>query len=173
MAIYALGDLVPDIHANAFVHPDATVIGDVTIGDGATIWPRAVIRGDYGHISVGERTSIQDGTVVHVPGGPLSTVIGADCVVGHLAHLEGCTVEDHVLIGSGSVLLHEVVVHSGAIVGANAVVTNGTMVPSGAMALGIPAKIRPDAVPPGSVDLAVALYVANGRRYAAELRRLD
>ena len=173
MAVYALGDLVPHIDPEAFVHPDATVIGDVTIGAGATIWPRAVLRGDYGRITIGARTSIQDGTVVHVPGGPLDTVIGADCVVGHLAHLEGCTVEDHALIGSGSIVLHSVVVHSGAIVGANAVVTNGTVVPSGAMALGIPAKVKPDAVRPGTVDVAVAAYVANGRRYASDLRRVD
>jgi len=173
MAIYALGDLVPDVHPTAYVHPDAVVIGNVSIGAEATIWPRAVLRGDYGHIRVGARTSIQDGTVVHVPGGEFDTFIGAECVVGHLAHLEGCTVEDQVLIGSGSVVLHAVVVHTGAVVGANAVVTNGMDVPSGAMALGIPAKIRLDAVAPGSVDLAVAVYVANGKRYAEELRRLD
>lgn len=173
MAVYALGDLVPVIHPDAFVHPDATVIGDVRIGAEATVWPHAVLRGDYGTITVGERTSIQDGTVVHVPGGPLQTVIGSDCVVGHLAHLEGCTVEDHSLIGSGSVVLHNVVVRSGAIVGANAVVTNGTVVPSGAMALGVPARIKEGVVPEGSVDAAVAVYVANGRRYAAELRRVD
>ncbi|GAC1313721.1 MAG: gamma carbonic anhydrase family protein [Acidimicrobiales bacterium] len=172
MAVYALGDLVPDIDPDAFVHPDATVIGDVVIGAGSTVWPQAVLRGDYGRITIGERTSIQDGTVVHVPGGPLETIIGSDCVVGHLAHLEGCTIEDHALVGSGSVVLHNVVVHSGAIVGANAVVTNGTIVPSGAMALGIPAVIRPDAVPPGTVDAAVAVYVANGRRYASDLRRI-
>lgn len=173
MAVYALGDMVPDIHPQAYVHPDATVIGNVTIGAEASIWPQAVLRGDYGRIVVGARTSIQDGTVVHVPGGPLETLIGADCVVGHLAHLEGCTIEDHSLIGSGSVVLHHVVVHSGAIVGANAVVTNGTIVPSGAMALGIPATVKPDAVKPGSVDPAVQAYLVNGRRYASELRRVD
>lgn len=173
MAVYALGDLVPDIHPQAYVHPDATVIGNVTIGAEASIWPQAVLRGDYGRIVIGARTSIQDGTVVHVPGGPLDTLIGADCVVGHLAHLEGCTIEDHSLIGSGSVVLHHVVVHSGAIVGANAVVTNGTIVPSGAMALGIPATVKPDTVKPGAVDHAVHAYLVNGRRYASELRRVD
>lgn len=173
MAVYALGDLVPDIHPGAYVHPDATVIGNVTIGAEASIWPQAVLRGDYGRIVVGARTSIQDGTVVHVPGGGLETRIGADCVVGHLAHLEGCTIEDHALVGSGSVVLHRVVVHSGAIVGANSVVTNGTIVPSGAMALGIPAKVKPDAVKPGAVDDAVRAYLVNGRRYASELRRVD
>ena len=172
MTVYALGDVEPSIHPDAFVHPDATVIGDVTLGAGATVWPRAVLRGDYGRIVIGARTSVQDGTVVHVPGGPLATVIGDDCVVGHLAHLEGCTVEDHVLIGSGSVVLHRVVVRSGAIVGANAVVTEGTVVPARAMALGVPATIREGAVPAGSVDIPVAVYVENGLRYTKELRRL-
>ncbi|HEY2429996.1 MAG TPA: gamma carbonic anhydrase family protein [Acidimicrobiales bacterium] len=173
MAVYALGDLVPAIHPEAFVHPDATVIGDVTIGAGSTVWPQAVLRGDYGRIVIGARTSVQDGTVVHVPGGPLDTLIGDDCVVGHLAHLEGCTVEDHCLIGSGSIVLHDVVVGRGAIVGANAVVTNGMIVPPGAMALGVPARIREGAAPTGAVDLPVAVYVENGRRYRTELRRID
>ena len=172
MAIYALGDLTPDVHPDAFVHPDATVIGDVTIGAESTIWPRAVLRGDYGRIIIGARTSIQDGTVIHVPG-IANTVIGDDCVVGHLVHMEGCTVEDHCLIGSGSIVLHRVVVHRGAVVGANAVVTNGTVVPSGAMALGIPAVIKEGVVAEGSVDLPVSVYVSNGKRYAKELRRID
>ena len=173
MAIYALGDAVPDIHPDAYVHPDATVIGAVRIGAESTIWPRAVLRGDYGQIVIGARTSIQDGTVIHVPGGVQRTVIGDDCVVGHLVHMEGCTVEDQCLIGSGSIVLHRVVVGRGAIVGANAVVTNGTIVPPGAMALGIPARIKEGAAPEGHTELPVAVYVANGRRYASELRRLD
>ena len=173
MAVYALGDLVPQIHEDAYVHPDATVIGDVVLGAGTTVWPQAVLRGDYGRIRVGARTSIQDGTVVHVPGGPLDTVIGDDCVVGHLAHLEGCTIQDEVLIGSGSVVLHRVHVHRGSIVGANAVVTNGTVVPSGSMALGVPARVFEGKVGPGAVDTAVAVYVENGRRYARGLRRID
>ena len=172
MAVYALGDRVPVIHQDAFVHPDATVIGDVTLGEGATVWPGAVLRGDYGTITVGARTSIQDGTVVHATHDK-ATTIGSDCVVGHIAHLEGCTIEDHCLIGSGSIVLHDVVVRSGALVGAGAVVSNGTEVPAHAMALGIPAKMRLDAVPEGAFALAVALYVDNGARYKTDLRRLD
>jgi len=172
MPVYALGDHVPDIHPEAYVHPDATVIGQVSVGAGSTVWPGAVLRGDYGRISVGERTSIQDGTVVHATE-ELETKIGSDCVVGHIAHLEGCEVEDGCLIGSGSVVLHRVVVRSGALVGAGAVVSPGTEVPARAMALGVPAKIRPEAVKPGSFEDAVGRYVANGRRYAQELRRVD
>ena len=172
MAVYALGDRVPDIHPDAYVHPDATVIGDVRIGAGSTVWPGAVLRGDYGTITVGERTSIQDGTVVHATA-EKATTIGSECVVGHIAHLEGCTVEDRCLIGSGSVVLHDVVVRSGALVGAGSVVSNRTEVPAHAMALGIPAKMKLDAVPEGAFDDAVAMYAANGARYRTDLRRVD
>ncbi len=172
MPVYALGDRVPDISPDAYVHPDAVVIGDVRIGAGASVWPSAVLRGDYGTITVGERTSIQDGTVVHATHDK-PTVIGADCVVGHLAHLEGCTVEDGCLIGNGSNVLHDVVVRSGAVVGAGAVVSNRTEVPARAMALGVPATMRLDAVPEGLVQLGVDVYVENARRYRSELRRLD
>lgn len=172
MAIYALGDRVPNVHAAAYVHPDATVIGDVTIGAGSTVWPGAVLRGDYGTIVVGEKTSIQDGTVVHATRDK-PTLIGSRCVVGHLAHLEGCTVEDDSLVGSGSIVLHDAIVRSGALVGAGAVVSNGTEVPSRAMALGIPARMRLDAVPDGTFTEAVEQYAMNGVRFKADLRRLD
>ena len=172
MPIYALGSLEPTIHPDAYVHPDATVIGDVTIGAGSSVWPSAVLRGDYGTITVGERTSIQDGTVVHATHDK-PTTIGSECVVGHLAHLEGCTVEDRSLVGSGSVVLHDAVVRSGGLVGAGAVVGNGVEVPARAMALGIPAKMRLDSVEDGAFDPAVALYAGNAKRYKDELKRLD
>jgi len=172
MAIYALGDRVPQIHPDAYVHPMATVIGDVRIGADSTIWPGAVLRGDYGTITIGSRTSIQDGSVIHATA-EKATTVGNDCVVGHLVHLEGCTVEDGALVGSNSVVLHDVIVRSGALVAASAVVPNGMEVPAGAMALGIPAKLRLDAVRPEMITLPAALYAANGRRYATELRRVD
>ena len=172
MAVYALGDLVPSIDPDAFVHPDAVVIGRVQLGAGASVWPGAVLRGDYGSISVGAETSVQDGTVVHATA-ELATVIGSRCVVGHLAHLEGCVVEDDCLVGSGSVLLHRVLVRSGALVAAGAVVAPGTEVPALAMARGVPARVTLDAVEPGAFADSVRRYVENGRRYAADLRRLD
>lgn len=172
MSVYALGDRVPSIHPEAFVHPDAVVIGAVTLGAGASVWPGAVLRGDYGEISVGARTSVQDGTVIHATERH-PTRIGADCVIGHIAHLEGCTVEDSCLVGSGSVVLQRVVVRTGALVGAGAVVPDGTEVPSRAMALGVPARIREDAVLPGAFEEAASRYVENARRYREGLRRLD
>jgi carbonic anhydrase/acetyltransferase-like protein (isoleucine patch superfamily) len=172
MAIYALGDLVPRVDPTAYVHPDATVIGKVTLGPQTTVWPRAVLRGDYGVITVGARTSVQDGAVLHTT--PLlPTVVGDDVVIGHLAHLESCTVHDAALVGTGSIVLHRAVIEAGALVGAGAVVPNGMVVPSGAMALGVPAKLRAD-----SVDLAETMrnaksYVLNGERYRRDLRRID
>ena len=172
MAIYALGELVPDIHPDAYVHPDASVIGQVTIGAETTVWPQAVLRGDYGRIVVGARTSVQDGTVVHATE-VHATIIGNDCIIGHLAHLEGCTIEDGALIGSGSVVLHDCVVGAKAVVGANALLLDKTKVPAGALAVGVPAQIKAGRGDASLFDFIVAGYVANGRRYVKELRRLD
>lgn len=172
MPVYALGDQVPAIDPLAYVHPDAVVIGSVTIGPESTIWPGAVLRGDDGQIFIGARTSIQDGTVVHTTP-HLPTTVGDECVVGHVAHLEGCTIGDGSLVGSGSVVLHGAVVEPGALVGANAVVPNGMVVPSGAMALGVPAKLREGVVTRDMIALGMQSYVARGVRYRRELRRLD
>jgi carbonic anhydrase/acetyltransferase-like protein (isoleucine patch superfamily) len=171
MPVYALGDAVPWIHPDAFIHPDAVIIGWVSVEAGASVWPGAVLRGDYGQISIGARTSVQDGAVIHATS-ERSTVIGADCVIGHSAHLEGCHVEDGCLIGSGSILLPDVRVGAGALVGAGAVLRPGTEVPSRARAVGIPASIKLDAVLADHAAEDVALYVANAQRYRQELRRL-
>jgi carbonic anhydrase/acetyltransferase-like protein (isoleucine patch superfamily) len=172
VAIYALGELVPKIAESAYVHPDAVVIGAVTIGEESTIWPGAVLRGDLSHIEIGARTSIQDGTIVHVAPS-LPTIIGDECVVGHNAYLEGCVVEDHVLVASMSVVLQRVMARSRCVIAAGAMVQEGTEIPSYAMALGVPAKIRLDAAKTDYVDRSVIGYVANGVRYRNELRRLD
>ena len=172
MPIYRLGDLVPTIDPEAFIHPDAVVIGDVTIGPESTVWPTTVLRGDFGTITIGARTSVQDGTVIHAgPGFP--TVVGDGCVIGHLAHLEGCTLENGSLVGSGSVVLHHAVIGTGATVGANAVVPNRMEVPPGALALGVPATIRPDKSDPGMIQLSAAEYVSNGHRFRKLLTRID
>jgi carbonic anhydrase/acetyltransferase-like protein (isoleucine patch superfamily) len=172
MPIYALGALEPKIDPEAFVHPDAVIIGNVEVAAGVTLWPQAVLRGDQSRIVVGARTSVQDGAVLHCTR-ELETVIGADCTIGHLAHLEGCIVEDGALVGTGSIVLHRARVCSGALVGAGAVVPNGMVVPSGAMALGVPAKLREGAVKPDQLAYPVSEYARNGSRYRAELRRLD
>src|SRR5664279_4377257 len=128
MPIYALDSLVPQIHPDAYVHPDAVVIGLVRIGAQSSIWPGAVLRADFGQIVIGEGTSIQDGTVIHATP-EWATVIGDGCVVGHNAHLEGCTVEDRCLVGSGSVVLNRAIIRTGSVVGAKALVPEGLDVP--------------------------------------------
>ena len=171
MPIYALGDLEPDIHPDAFVHPDAVIIGDVRLGAESSIWPGAVLRGDDGYISVGARTSIQDNSVLHTtPMWP--TVVGDDCVVGHIVHLEGCTIESGCLIGNGSIVLHRVIVRTGAIVAANAVVLSDLEVPSGAIAVGIPATIKEGRARQQDIDGGVASYLARSARYRREMRRI-
>jgi carbonic anhydrase/acetyltransferase-like protein (isoleucine patch superfamily) len=172
MPIYALGSLEPTIASDAFVHPEAVIIGRVTLGSESTVWPTAVLRGDHGAIHVGRRTSIQDGAVIHCTA-DLDTVIGDDCTVGHLAHLEGCRVEDGALVGSGATVLHRAVVGRGALVAAQALVPPGTSVPAGALARGVPARIVEDAADPALLRHAVTTYVHNAHWYAAELRRLD
>ena len=172
MPIYALGDRRPQIDPTAFVHPDAVVIGDVIIGAESSVWPTAVLRGDHGRIVVGAQTSVQDGTVVHCTR-ELDTVIGDRCVIGHNAHLEGCTIHDDSLVGSGATVLHRAEVGPGSLVGACALVGNGKVVPPAARALGVPAAITTDAVEPGAFADAVAVYVRNVHWYSAELKRLD
>jgi carbonic anhydrase/acetyltransferase-like protein (isoleucine patch superfamily) len=172
MAVYALGDVVPRIDATAFVHPDATIIGDVVIGEESSVWPGAVLRGDHGTVTIGARTSVQDGSVLHAgPGFP--TVVGDGCVIGHIVHLEGCRLEDDCLIGSGAVVLHHVVVGRGALVGAGAVVPNGTEIPPGALAVGVPVTIKPGGSHVELIRVSAEEYVRNATRYRAELRRLD
>jgi carbonic anhydrase/acetyltransferase-like protein (isoleucine patch superfamily) len=171
MPIYALGDLEPVVHETAFVHPDAVVIGDVVIGAESSIWPGAVLRADGGRIEVGARTSIQDGTVIHTtPEAP--TVVGDDCVIGHIVHLEGCRIGPGALVGSGSVVLHRAVVEPGAVVAANAVVLNDMVVPSGALAAGVPAKVREGAADRSSIEHGVDVYRAKAKQYRRDLRRI-
>ena len=174
MPIYALDYAAPAIDPQAFVHPDAVVIGAVELAAGASVWPGAVLRGDHGRITVGERTSVQDGTIVHTTE-EHPTVIGADCVVGHRAHLEGCVVEDGCLIGSGSLVLDRARVGAGAVVAAAALVLEDMTVPAGALAVGVPASIRAGVGlrQQSWIKYAVQTYLDLAERHRTGLRRLD
>jgi carbonic anhydrase/acetyltransferase-like protein (isoleucine patch superfamily) len=172
MAVYALGDSEPTIDPSAFVHPDAVIIGSVTIGAYSSIWPGAVLRGDGGDIRIGARTSVQDNAVLHTtPEWP--TVVGSGCVLGHLIHLEGCTIEDDVLIGNAAMVLHRSVIHRGAVVAANSVVLNDVDVPTGALAAGSPAVIKPGRADIELIRNSAAAYVERIEQYRTSLRRLD
>jgi carbonic anhydrase/acetyltransferase-like protein (isoleucine patch superfamily) len=173
MAVYALGDVEPSIDPTAYIHPAAVIIGDVTIGPEASVCPSAVLRGDPGGIVIGARTSIQDGTVVHTT--PITpTRVGDECVIGHLVHLEGCTIGDGSLVGSGAIVLNGAVLEAECLVGAGALVPGSLRVPSRAMALGVPATLKLDAVHPEvHIRMGMEVYRERGRTYRDQLRRLD
>lgn len=172
MPLYALGDRVPQIHPAAYVHPDAVIIGDVVVGPESSIWPCAVLRGDSNRITVGARTSIQDGSAIHCTPAH-ETVIGDGRVIGHNVHMEGCVVDDGALVGSGSVVLPRARIGAGALVAAGAVVPNDVAVPPRALARGVPVKIVEDAAPQDVIDDSVQQYIKNAQMYPTALRRLD
>jgi carbonic anhydrase/acetyltransferase-like protein (isoleucine patch superfamily) len=173
MAIYALGDLEPTIHPEAYVHPDATVIGDVRIAAHASIWPQTVLRGDHGYIEIGARSNVQDGCVLHCTGRH-PTILGPSSAIGHSVHVEGATIGTGCLIASGSVVLNGSVIEDGGMVGAGAVLSYGFHVPSGHVALGVPAKTRPNkSFGPEMIAQVVDGYVSRGARFRTDLRRLD
>jgi carbonic anhydrase/acetyltransferase-like protein (isoleucine patch superfamily) len=170
--IYALGDQQPTIDDSAFIHPDAVIIGSVTIGPRSSVWPCAVLRGDDGEIRIGAGSSVQDCSVLHTtPEDP--TVVGDDCVIGHIVHLEACTIEDRAQVSNGAIVLHRALVRSGAIVAANAVVLNDTEVPAGALAVGAPATIKEGRARSGDIAMAAKNYVDRAQRFRRLLRRID
>jgi carbonic anhydrase/acetyltransferase-like protein (isoleucine patch superfamily) len=170
--IYQLGSQVPTIDASAFVHPDAVIIGSVTIGPESSVWPGAVLRGDDGEIFVGARTSIQDGAILHTTLED-PTRVGNDCIIGHLVHLEACIIEDGAQVSSGAIVLHRARICTGAVVAANAVVLNDMTVPSGALAVGSPAILKPDRARSSEILDGARNYVRRTARFRQELKRLD
>ncbi|MEM2878179.1 MAG: gamma carbonic anhydrase family protein [Candidatus Hadarchaeales archaeon] len=144
--IERLGSKKPEIHSTAFVHPSATVIGDVVIGKHSSVWPGAVIRGDFGRITIGDYTCVQDNAVIHagdfMVGKPkyYPVRIGNHVIIGHLALVHGCTVEDECVIGGSSVVFNGAVVRKGSMVGLGAVVLRDTEVPRRTVMVGIPAR---------------------------------
>ena len=134
--------VLPTIDPTAFVDVSAQVIGDVHVGAESGIWMNVVLRGDINSVRIGERTNVQDLTLVHVARGTHSTVIGSDVTIGHSAVIHGCTIEDRCLIGMGAILLNGSRVGTGSIVAAGALVPEGMIIPPGSMVMGVPAKVR-------------------------------
>ncbi|MBP2368951.1 gamma carbonic anhydrase family protein [Pseudonocardia parietis] len=131
----------PDVHPDAWVAPGAVVAGAVSIGAESGVWYTCVVRADLAPITIGARTNVQDGTVIHAdPGFPAT--IGDGVTIGHRAVLHGCTVEDDVLIGMGAVIMNGVHVGTGSLIAAGAVLTQGTQVPPGSLVAGLPGKVR-------------------------------
>ena len=172
MAIYEFNGISPQIHESAFIHPDAVLIGDVRIGANSSVWPSAVLRGDSSFIQVGEDTSIQDGSIIHCQT-QNPTIIGSRCVVGHNTHLEGCVIEDKCLIGSGSTILEKVLVKKGALIAAQSLVPPGKTIPEKALALGVPVKIKENAVEENSFEDGVNHYLELTKIYRNTLRKIN
>ena len=167
MSISAFGDKVPRFGKDAFVHPDATIIGDVVLEGGANVWPGAVLRGDVERILLGSQTSFQDNSVAHSDPG-FAVVVGPDCVVGHGVIVHGATIGARCLIGMGSTLLNGSEIGEESIVGANSLVTQGKKFPPRSLIMGSPARIAREVT---DEDLAPRLelhdrYVRRSLAYA-------
>jgi carbonic anhydrase/acetyltransferase-like protein (isoleucine patch superfamily) len=130
----------PQFGDNCFIAPNATIVGDVEMGNDCSIWFNAVVRGDVNSIRIGNKVNIQDGAVIHCTYKRTQTVIGNHVSVGHNAILHGCTISDNVLIGMGAIVMDRVEVGSNSIIAAGAVVTEGTLIPPGTIFAGVPAK---------------------------------
>ena len=172
MPIYKLQDRAPLLPASGkyWIAPNATVLGDVALGEDVGIWFGATLRGDNERITVGARSNIQEGSTLHTDHGfPLT--IGEDCTIGHNAILHGCSVGDGALIGMGAIVLNGAIIGAGCLVGAGALVTEGKNFPEGSLVVGNPAKVvrALDEAQIARLRLSAASYVANARRFAAGL----
>ena len=173
MARHSLGDRKIVIHGEEhFIADNATLIGSVVLHNQASVWYNAVIRGDSDIITIGERTNIQDGAVLHTdPGIPMT--IGSNVSVGHMAMLHGCTVGDGSLIGIGAVVLNHAVIGKGCLIGAGALIPEGKTFPDGVLVVGTPGKVVRELKPEEKAGLLenAAIYVRRSKLYRDKLDR--
>ena len=173
MAVYRIGDDTPRIDPSVWIADNATVIGRVTLAEGASVWYGAVLRGDNDAITIGRDSNVQDGSVLHTdPGWPLT--LGASVSVGHQVMLHGCTVGDGTLVGIQSVLLNGAKIGRHSIVGAGSLVTEGKEFPDGSMILGSPAKAVRSLTPEQIEGLRQSAkhYTQNAERFRKGLKKL-
>ena len=172
--IVPIAGSTPSVPASAWVAPNATLVGSVTLGESASVFYGAVLRADVDTITLGAGSNIQDNVVVHCDAGK-PTTIGANVSVGHAAVLHGCTIEDGVLIGMGATVLNNAVIGANSLVGAGALVTEGKVFPPGSLIVGVPARavrtLTPEQI--AGLKLSAAAYRARGASFAAGLRRVD
>ena len=169
--IWELDGIAPEIAPDAWVAPDAQLIGRIVLEEEASVWWAAVLRGDNEEIRIGRGSNVQDGCVFHTdPGFPLR--IGADVTVGHKAILHGCTVGDGALIGMGATVLNGAVIGEGALIGAGALVAEGKQIPPGALVMGAPGRVvrQLDEAAIAGLRHSAARYRANAARFRAGLR---
>lgn len=171
--IFPYKGIVPKIDESAFVAPTASVIGDITVGIESSIWYGAVLRGDVMAIRIGNRTSIQDNSVLHATGGWTETVVGDEVTVGHSVILHGCRVGSRVLVGMGTIVLDDAEIGEGTLIGAGSLVTARTKIPPGVLAHGRPCKVARDLKPEEleKVLEAARLYVRYGREHRESVTR--
>ena len=174
MAIFRLDDRVPQIHPTAWVADSATVLGTVELAEDSSVWFGSTLRGDNETITIGARSNVQDGCVLHTdPGFPL--VMGEDSSIGHGAVVHGCTIGNGTLIGMGATILNGAKIGNHCLVGAGALVTEGKEFPDFSMIIGSPARAVKTLGPEFEVRQlgGAARYVANGRRFREEMKRID
>jgi carbonic anhydrase/acetyltransferase-like protein (isoleucine patch superfamily) len=173
MSIYRLGEKHVQLGANVWIAPNASVIGNVHLGANSSVWWNATLRGDNDPIHVGERTNIQDGSVLHTDEG-VPMVIGDDVTVGHLVMLHGCRIGDCSLVGIGSVILNRAVIGKGCIVGANTLIPEGKLFPDRVLIVGSPGKVVRELTDEDVARLKASAdhYVANAQRYRTALQPL-
>lgn len=173
MAMYELDGVAPKLGAGAWVAESADVMGAVELGEHASVWFSAVIRGDTAHIKIGKNSNVQDGSVLHADDGvPLE--IGADVTIGHQVMLHGCTIGDGSLIGIQAVVLNNAKIGKGCIVGAGSLVTEGKEFPDYSMIIGSPAKVvrQLDAATVEKLRMSAQHYVMNKDRFAKGLKKI-
>lgn len=174
MAIYRLGDASPTIPSSAYVAPGATVIGRVTLGERASVWPGAVVRADDETITIGDNTNIQDGAVLHVdPGCPMT--LGANVVVGHQATLHGCTIGEGSLVGMQAIVCNRAVIGRECLIGAGALVTEGKVFPDRSLIVGAPARVQRQVTDADVANMrsGAKTYVRRSTEYRTTLTRID
>lgn len=163
----------PVLHPTAWVAPTAVVIGDVELGEGASVWWHCVLRGDTNEIRVGPRSNIQDGTIVHVNAGRQRTVLGADVTVGHAAIIHACTLMDGAFVGMGATVLDDAVIEAGGVLGAGSVLPPGKRIGALELWIGNPAKLVRVLTPEQRAtqfDRTAPHYVELAGRHRASLR---
>ena len=166
MLIKTILDHTPSYGENCFFADNATLIGDVVMGDSCSVWFQAVVRGDVHRIRIGNHVNIQDGAVIHATYKTAPTTIGNNVSIGHNAIVHGCTIHDNVLVGMGAIIMDDAVVESNFIIAAGAVVTKNTTVPSGTVFGGMPAKKIKD-TSPELISEEIARIAKNYSLYAS------
>jgi carbonic anhydrase/acetyltransferase-like protein (isoleucine patch superfamily) len=145
--ILPVKDKTPLLGENCWIAPNATIVGDVTMGKDCTVWFNAVVRGDVNSISIGERVNIQDGAIIHCTYQKTKTIIGNFVSIAHNAIVHGCTIEDKVLVGMGAIIMDGAIIGSGSIIAAGAIITQNTIVPPNSVFAGNPAKFLKEVTP--------------------------